>query len=71
VKKNLNLKTKDVIELDISKKQYRTRWVPIRTLSLIPMTVKITIEQIMPLYKKLAPKIRELKTLGMTNSKNS
>ena len=44
----------------------RTRWVPIRTLSLMPMTVKITIEQTVPLYQKLAPKIRELKTLGMS-----
>lgn len=31
------------------------------------MKIKITIEQVMPLYQKLAPKIRELKTLGMTN----
>ena len=40
---------------------------PIRTLSLIPIRIKITIEQKVPLYKKLAPKIRELKVLGMTN----
>ncbi|NGX36186.1 MAG: hypothetical protein K1000chlam1_01025 [Candidatus Anoxychlamydiales bacterium] len=44
----------------------RTRWVPIRTLSLIPMKIKITIEQTKPLYKKLAFRIRELKALGMT-----
>ena len=47
----------------------RTRSQPIRTLSLIPVKIKITIEQIVPLYKKLAPKIRELKALGMTQDK--
>ncbi len=47
--------------------QWRTRSQPIRTLSLMPMMIKITLEQIVPLYKKLAPKIRELKVLGMTN----
>ncbi|NGX63652.1 MAG: hypothetical protein KR126chlam6_01065 [Candidatus Anoxychlamydiales bacterium] len=39
---------------------------PIRTISLIPVKIKITIEQVAPLYQKLAPKIRELKALGMT-----
>jgi len=29
--------------------------------------IKITIEQVVPLYQKLAPKIRELKALGMSN----
>jgi orotate phosphoribosyltransferase-like protein len=29
--------------------------------------IKITIEQKIPLYQKLAPKIRELKALGMTS----
>jgi orotate phosphoribosyltransferase-like protein len=32
----------------------------------MPMKIKITIEQAVPLYQKLAPKIRELKALGMT-----
>ncbi len=45
----------------------RTRSQLIRTLSLIQMKIKIAIEQIVPLYQKLAPKIRELKALGMTN----
>jgi hypothetical protein len=39
---------------------------PIRTLSHIPVKIKITIEQVLPLYQKLAPKIRELKALKMT-----
>ncbi len=47
--------------------EWRTRWVPIRTISHIPVKIKITLNEIIPLYKKLAPKIRELKTLGMTN----
>ncbi|NGX63951.1 MAG: hypothetical protein KR126chlam6_01374 [Candidatus Anoxychlamydiales bacterium] len=40
---------------------------PIRTLSLIPVQIKITIEQMEPLYKKRKPKIKELTALGMTN----
>ncbi len=47
--------------------EWRTRWVPIRTLSLLSVKIKITIEEIMPLYKRLAPKIKELQILGMTN----
>jgi hypothetical protein len=47
--------------------QWRTRWGPIRTLSLLPVNIKITIEQTIPLYQKLAPKIKELKALEMTN----
>ncbi len=39
----------------------------IRTLSLISVRIKITIEKKEPLYQKLASKIRELKTLGMAN----
>ena len=38
-------------------------------MSLMPVKIKITIEQVVPLYQKLALKIRELKTLGMTNIK--
>ena len=40
---------------------------PIRTMSLLPMKIEITIEQVVPLYQKLAPKIKELKALGMIN----
>ena len=40
---------------------------PIRTFSLLPVQIKITFNQTVPLYQKLAPKIRELKGLGMTN----
>jgi DNA-binding NarL/FixJ family response regulator len=36
-------------------------------MSLIPMQIKITFDQTIPLYQKLAPKIKELKALGMTN----
>ena len=31
------------------------------------MKIKITMNENIPLYQKLAPKIRELKALGMTN----
>ncbi len=55
--------------LDFKNLKKRTRSQPIRTLSLIPVKIKITIEQRKPLYQKLAPKIRELKVLGMTNRK--
>ncbi len=39
---------------------------PIRTMSLIPIKIKITMNEHIPLYQKLAPKIRELKALNMT-----
>jgi len=42
---------------------------PIRTMSLIPGRIKITIKEHIPLYQKLAPKIKELKALGITNNK--
>ena len=45
----------------------RTQWVPIRTISLIPVRIKIILDQPVPLYRKLAPKIKELKALGMSN----
>ncbi len=38
---------------------------PIRTLSFIPIKIKISIERSIPLYQKDAPKIKELKILGM------
>ena len=40
---------------------------PIRTLAIIPMKIKITLNENISLYQKIAPKIRELKALGMTN----
>ena len=49
----------------ISKK--RTRSIPILTLSLIPVKIKITFDETIPLYQKLAQKIRELKALGLKN----
>ncbi len=45
----------------------RTRWVPIRTISLIPVKIKITMNENIPLYQRLNSKIKELKTLGMSN----
>jgi hypothetical protein len=39
---------------------------PIRTISLIPVKIKIPINENIPVYQKLAPKIRELKVLGMS-----
>ncbi len=39
----------------------------IRTLSHIKVKIKISINELIPLYQKLAPKIRKLKALGMTN----
>lgn len=40
---------------------------PIRTISLIPVKIKITINENIPLYQKLSSKIKELKALGMRN----
>ncbi len=48
-------------------KKKRTRSQPIRTLSFLPVKIKITMNDNIPLYQKLAPKIKELKLLGMTN----
>ncbi len=36
-------------------------------MSLIPVQIKITYNNNIPLYQKLAPKIKELKALAMTN----
>ena len=47
--------------------EWRTQWVPIRTLSLIRVKIKITTNEYLPLYQKLAPKIKELKILGLSN----
>ncbi len=49
------------------RKENRTRWVPIRTMSLIPMKIKITFDQPVPLYQRLSSRIKELKALGMHN----
>ena len=40
----------------------------IRTMSLLSVQIKITYENNLPLYKKLAPKIRELKFLNLTHT---
>ncbi len=48
-------------------KKIRTRQPQIRTISLIPCQIKITLIQTVPVYQKLAPKIKELKALGMSN----
>ncbi len=34
----------------------------------IPVKIKITMNENIPLYQKLAPKIRELKALNLTNN---
>ena len=49
----------------------RTRMQPIRTISLIPVKIKITLNEHIPLYQKLAPKIRELRALGMSRKQIS
>jgi len=36
-------------------------------MSLIPVRIKITFDQRIPLYQKLAPKIKELVALGMSH----
>jgi len=45
----------------------RTQEGPIRTVSQISMQVKIPCHQTLPIHEVLAPKIRELKALRMTN----
>ena len=45
----------------------RTKSQPIRTISLIPVRIKITFDQPVPLYQRLSSKIKELKALGMSN----
>jgi len=45
----------------------RTKEGPIRTVSQIPMKLKVPCHQTLPIHEVLAPKIRELKVLGMTN----
>jgi hypothetical protein len=47
--------------------QERTRRGPIRTESLISVEIKITLNETIPVYQKLAGKIKELKVLGMSN----
>ena len=46
--------------------KWRTREGPIRTASLIPVKVKVPIDQTIAVYQKLAPKIKEMKALGMS-----
>ena len=62
----INKQIKPCLEHNMSKKAKRTRQQPIRTMSLIPVRIKITFDQTIPLYQKLASKIKELKALGMT-----
>ena len=45
----------------------RTREGPIRTISLIPVHIKVPVESKAALYQKLAPKVKELKALGMSH----
>lgn len=45
----------------------RTKEGPIRTVSQIPMLVKIPSHQALSIYQVLAPKIKELKALGLSN----
>ena len=47
-------------------RKWRTRKRPIRTASLIPARVKVPVEQTRAVYQKLAPKIKEMKALGMS-----
>ncbi|KKK49952.1 hypothetical protein LCGC14_3129880 [marine sediment metagenome] len=54
--------------MNISCLKMIARQQPIRTLSLILVQIKITCNNNIPLYKKLAPKIRELKALGLTQN---
>ncbi|NGX29237.1 MAG: hypothetical protein K940chlam4_00067 [Candidatus Anoxychlamydiales bacterium] len=49
-------------------KNVRTRQQLIRTMSLIPVQIKITYKNNIHLYQKLAPKIKELQALGLTHN---
>ena len=51
---------------DIWQRIWRTREGPIRTVSLIPIHIKVPLESTIALYQKLAPKIKEMKALGMS-----
>ena len=48
--------------------KWRTKSQPIRTISLIPVKIKITFDQPVPLYQKFSSKIKKLKGLGMSNA---
>ena len=45
----------------------RTRSLPIRTFALMPVQIKITLPDSPPVHQVLATKIKQMKTLGMTN----
>ena len=45
---------------------YRSRSQPIRTASQIEVKIKISLNQVVPVYQKLAPKIKELNVLGIS-----
>ncbi len=49
-------------------KHMRTKSQPIRTISLIPVRIKIAFDQPVPLYQKLSSNIKELKAPGMSNA---
>jgi hypothetical protein len=46
---------------------FTTQQGPIRTESLLPIQIKIPLNEVIPIYQKLAPNIKELKALGMSN----
>ncbi len=47
--------------------KWRTRQGPIRTESLLSVKIKIPLNETIPIYQKLASKIKELKVLGMSH----
>ena len=65
-----NLPTSQIVgllSLHFLYKKWRTRQGPIRTESLLPCRIKIPLNETVPIYQKLANKIKELKALGMSN----
>jgi hypothetical protein len=60
-KKSLNVYTLRLLV------QLRTREGPIRTIAQIPVQIKVPGYQTLPIYEAFAPKIQELKTLGLTS----
>ncbi len=54
---------------DFFGEKIRTRSGPIRTASLLPFQIKIPFHETPPAHQILAPKIKQMKALGMTNQK--
>ena len=50
---------------------WRTREGPICTAFLIPVKVKVPLDPTIAVYQKLAPKIKEMKALGMSYRETS